>query len=111
MTTNAITIAPGAQYFPRTIQPGEQQQLVARCLEMGAADAGFYTPIVRGGKPMSVKMRCLGRHWNALTYRYEDVRSDIDRRPVPPLPQEFAALAVRIARDAGFAIAPDICIV
>src|SRR5262249_52607856 len=80
-------------------------------LELGAADAGFYTPIVRGGKPMSVRMLCLGRHWNALQYRYESVRSDIDSRTVPVLPPDLAGLATRIAADAGFAMSPDVCIV
>jgi DNA alkylation damage repair protein AlkB len=89
----------------------DQRALAARCLELGRADAGFYTPIVRGGRPMSVQMLCLGRHWNALTYGYEFVRSDIDARPVPPLPAAFADLARRIAADAGFTMRPDICIV
>ena len=31
----------------------------------------MYTPTVRGGRPMSVGMLCLGRHWNARTYGYE----------------------------------------
>jgi alkylated DNA repair protein (DNA oxidative demethylase) len=107
----AITeIAPGARHFKSYLSADEQRLLVARCLELGADDA-FYTPIVRGGKPMSVRMLCLGRHWNALTYRYEDVRSDHDHRPAPALPADLATLAVRIAGDAGFEMAPDICIV
>jgi len=56
-------------------------------------------------------MFCLGRHWNALTYRYEPVRSDIDGRAVAPLPDDLAALARRVADDAGFSLSPDICIV
>jgi DNA alkylation damage repair protein AlkB len=86
--------------------------MVARqCLELGARDAGFYTPIVRGGHPMSVRMLCLGRHWNARTYSYEDRRSDIDGLPAPALPAEFARLAERAAREAGFVFSPDMCIV
>lgn len=88
-----------------------QRSLAARCLELGARDAGFYTPVARGGKPMSVRMLCLGRHWNALTYRYEAVRTDIDGRPVPDLPAVLADAAVSAARAAGFDMAPDICIV
>ena len=34
-------------------------------------------------------MLCLGRHWNALTYAYEDARSDFDGLAVPPLPDDF----------------------
>lgn len=111
MTVAICEIAPGAKHFKRYLSDDEQRAVAARCLELGAGDTGFYTPIVRGGKPMSVRMLCLGRHWNALTYRYEEVRSDRDARPVPPLPDDLAALARRIALAAGFAMAPDICIV
>lgn len=107
----ADEVAPGARHFKRYLSPDEQRAVAARALELGAAETGFYTPIVRGGRPMSVRMLCLGRHWNALTYRYEDIRSDKDHRPVPALPDDLAALARRIAHDAGFAIAPDVCIV
>jgi alkylated DNA repair protein (DNA oxidative demethylase) len=90
---------------------GEQRAIVARCLALGAADAGFYTPLVRGLHPMSVQMVCLGRHWNAVTYAYEAVRSDVDGRDVAPLPREFADLAARLAGEAGFSFRPDIGIV
>jgi DNA alkylation damage repair protein AlkB len=110
-TPGQTTVAPGAVHLQAYLPVDLQKDIVARCLELGAAEAGFYTPIVRGGHPMSVRMLCLGRHWNALTYRYEDTRSDIDRRPVPSLPEELAAVARRLAQDAGFAMQPDICIV
>ena len=107
----AIAIAPGAVHLPSRITQDEQRGVAARCFELGSNEAGFYTPMVRGNHPMSVKMLCLGRHWNARTYRYEDLRSDVDGLPAPPLPAEFAALAARIAREAGFDMAPDLCIV
>jgi DNA alkylation damage repair protein AlkB len=106
-----IEVAPGAWLFRRYLLDGEQFAVATRCLELGGADAGFYTPIVRGGHPMSVRMLCLGRHWNARTYSYEDTRSDIDGRPAPGLPPDLADLAVRAGREAGFDFAPDLCIV
>ena len=106
-----IEVAPGAWLFRRYLLDGEQFAVATRCLELGGADAGFYTPIVRGGHPMSVRMLCLGRHWNARTYTYEDTRSDIDGRPAPALPPDLADLAVRAGREAGFDFAPDLCIV
>jgi DNA oxidative demethylase len=106
-----IEIAPGAWLFRRYLSNAEQFEVAARCLELGGAEAGFYIPIVRGGHPMSVRMLCLGRHWNARTYTYEDVRSDIDGRPAPPLPPELAAYAVGAAREAGFDFSPDLAIV
>jgi hypothetical protein len=47
-----------------------QRELARRCVEIGAQPAGFYKPLVRGGAYMSIKMVCLGRHWNAKTYKY-----------------------------------------
>ena len=105
------TIAPGALHLEQYLSWDEQVTVARRCLEIGAGAAGFYTPIVRGGHPMSVRMLCLGRHWNARTYSYEDLRSDIDGLPVPPLPPDLAALAQRAGADAGFSFAPDLCIV
>jgi DNA oxidative demethylase len=111
MTAERCDVAPGACHL-RGYLPFEEQRAIATCLlALGAAHAGFYTPIVRGGHPMSVRMLCLGRHWNALTYRYELVRSDIDQRPVPALPGELSTLARAIASAVGFAMSPDIAIV
>jgi DNA alkylation damage repair protein AlkB len=108
---SAREIAPGAVHLRQYLSSDQQLTVAARCLELGARDAGFYTPIVRGGHPMSVRMVCLGRHWNARTYSYEDRRSDIDGRPAPALPPELALLAQRAGRDAGFTFSPDLCIV
>jgi DNA alkylation damage repair protein AlkB len=104
-------VAAGAVHLPRCLTLSDQCAVALQCLEIGATDAGFYTPIVRGGHPMSVRMLCLGRHWNARTYAYEDFRSDIDGLPVPPLPDALATVAGRIAIEAGFSIRPDLCIV
>ena len=104
-------VAPGAIHLKRYLTVGEQHAIASECLRLGGADAGFYLPVVRGGHPMSVRMLCLGRHWNALTYTYEDVRTDIDGRPVPPLPPAWEALAGRIAARAGAAVRADVCIV
>src|SRR3990170_6010993 len=106
-----VEISPGAVLLEHYVSAEEQRAVSARCLEIGAGQAGFYTPIVRGGHPMSVRMLCLGRHWNARTYSYEDRRSDIDGLPAPPLPPELAGLAMRAAVDAGFTFSPDLCIV
>ena len=106
-----LEIAPGAWHLRRYLSGAEQVAIAAQCIELGSREAGFYTPIVRGGHPMSVRMLCLGRHWNARTYSYEDVRSDIDGRPVPELPSDLAHIAARAGRAAGFDFPPDLCIV
>ena len=106
-----IQIAPGAVHLPHHLPLNDQRRIARLCMELGAAENGFYTPVVRGQYPMSVRMLCLGRHWNAKTYRYEDVRSDVDERPAPPLPEELTLVAQRVAGDAGFDFLPDLCIV
>jgi DNA alkylation damage repair protein AlkB len=107
----ARVVAPGAVHLPHRLSISEQCLIAQRCLDIGSAQGGFYTPIVRGGHPMSVRMLCLGRHWNARTYTYEDYRSDVDGLPVPALPDDLAVIATGIANDAGFVVSPDLCIV
>ena len=111
MTASLTEIAPGALHLPRYLSLEDQRSIAGRCLALGAGAAGFYTPIVRGGHPMSVRMLCLGRHWNARTYTYGDVREDVDGQPAPSLPEEFARIANEAAAAAGFTFTPDTCIV
>jgi DNA alkylation damage repair protein AlkB len=89
----------------------EQGDIVARARAIMDGPAGGYVPTVRGGGRMRVRMVCLGRHWNPLTYRYEATRADYDQAPVDPVPPEWVTLASRIAADAGFTVTPDICLV
>jgi DNA alkylation damage repair protein AlkB len=111
MPARTLEIAPGAVHMKGYLSSTEQQHIAAHCLRIGEGAAGFYTPIVRGGHPMSVRMLSLGRHWNARTYSYEYHRSDIDGLPAPALPPDLASFASRAAADAGFSLAPDLCIV
>ena len=61
---------------------------------------------------MRVRMMCLGRHWNPLTYTYQSTRDDHDGLPVRPVPPGWVDLAAAAARDAGFvAVRPDICLI
>lgn len=106
-----LQTAEGVACLAGYLSVAEQQALASECLALGNGTAGFYTPVVRGMHPMSVRMICLGRHWNAVTYRYEPVRTDVDGLEAPPLPAGFADLARRIAGAAGFDMRPDICIV
>jgi len=106
-----MNLEPGLHLFLHALPPGAQQDLWAQCRALSEGAAPMYTPTVRGGRPMSVGMLCLGRHWNALTYGYEATRSDFDDAPAPPIPPAFVDVAVSAAAQAGYAFAPDICIV
>jgi alkylated DNA repair protein (DNA oxidative demethylase) len=103
-------LAPGLVLFQARIPAAGQRELWDACRELAGGSVPMYTPTVRGGRKMSVGMLCLGKHWNGLTYKYEDTRADYDNLPVPPIPAAFAAIASAAAADAGFAMQPDICI-
>ena len=103
-------IAPGAVWLKRWLSGPEQHALVTRCHEILDGPAGAYVPTVRGGGKMHVRMACLGRHWNAMTYRYGPTRDDYDHAEVPPVPDDWAQLARRAAAEAGFEFVPDLCI-
>ncbi|MBI4487294.1 MAG: alpha-ketoglutarate-dependent dioxygenase AlkB [Acidobacteria bacterium] len=105
-----MEIAPGAFHFARYLTIGRQRALVDRCRALVDGDVPAYVPVVRGGGRMHVRMLCLGRHWNGKTYGYEPTRADFDGLPVPPLPEDFRALASEIAADAGMALEADLCI-
>ncbi|MEK6287591.1 MAG: alpha-ketoglutarate-dependent dioxygenase AlkB [Acidobacteriota bacterium] len=106
-----MDIYPGTIHLGAYLTIEQQKSLVQRCIEIGNQPAGFYTPAVRGGAYMSIKMVCLGRHWNAKTYKYEGVRSDHDGLPVQELPEDLKDLALRAAAEAGMTIEPDICLI
>ena len=101
----------GAVWLKQYVPLEEQQMLVARCRDLIDGPAGGYLPTVRGGGKMHVRMLCLGRHWNPLTYTYESTRGDHDNLPVEPVPGEWVTLAAAAAQDAGFTTAPDICLI
>ena len=111
MVGSAHHVVEGAVWLKHWLSIDEQTALVERCRALMDGPAGGYVPTVRGGGQMHVRMLCLGRHWNPLTYRYETTRADHDRAPVPPLPREWIDLAARIAADAGFNCTPDICLI
>jgi DNA alkylation damage repair protein AlkB len=104
------TLADGLVLFERRLTADEQRALWRECRALADGPVPMYTPTVRGGRQMSVGMLCLGKHWNGMTYQYEDVRSDFDRLAAPPIPETFAAIARSAAADAGFAMRVDLCI-
>ena len=109
----AATIdAPGVRLLKHYLSEPLQDALVVQCRELMEGPKGGYVPTVRGGGKMRVRMVCLGRHWNAMTYRYESTRADFDNAPVEPIPSAWIDMASSIAREAGFdAFRPDICLI
>jgi DNA alkylation damage repair protein AlkB len=105
-----IELHPGVSLYQNWLSSDQQIRLWKMCEDLSAGPVPMYTPTVRGGRKMSVGMLCLGRHWNAMTYKYEERRSDFDNLPVPPIPDEMRELAERAAADAGFSMHTDLCI-
>ena len=103
-------LAPGLVLFQSRLSPVEQRELWRMCRELADGPVPMYTPTVRGGRKMSVGMLCLGKHWNGMTYSYEDCRSDFDGLTVPAIPPRFVSIAQLAAADAGFTMQPDLCI-
>lgn len=104
-------LGPGATWLKGFLSLDEQRSLGERCRGIMDGPSGGYVPTVRGGGRMRVRMVCLGRHWNPLTYRYESTRADHDGASVLPVPQDLVALASRAAAAAGFVFEPDICLI
>jgi alkylated DNA repair protein (DNA oxidative demethylase) len=105
-----IELTEGLILFQARLSAAEQRELWTTCRALADGPVPLYTPTVRGGKKMSVGMLCLGKHWNGMTYSYEERRSDFDGLPAPPIPPRFSDIACAAAADAGFEIHPDLCI-
>lgn len=106
-----VQLADGLVLFQSRLPASDQRELWTQCRELSEGDVPMYTPTVRGGKKMSVGMLCLGKHWNGLTYKYEERRSDFDGLAVPAIPPRLVEVAGAAAADAGFEMRPDMCIV
>lgn len=105
-----MQLEPGLFLFQSFLSADDQRTMWERCRVLAVGPPAMYTPTVRGGRKMSVGMLCLGRHWNGLTYAYEDTRSDFDGLAAPPIPPSFLAVATSAAGRASYAFEPDICI-
>lgn len=79
-----------------------QQTIVQLVRDLGVGESGFYSPTTREGS-MHLQMMCLGKHWNPVTNRYEDRRSNLDNAPAPPLPAELWELVSEAAAAASAA--------
>jgi DNA oxidative demethylase len=107
---NPTVVAPGAFHLHEYLSRDAQRALADQCRLLMDGDVPAYVPVVRGGGQMHVRMLCLGRHWNGTTYQYEPTRTDFDDLPVPPLPDNFRALARECAASVGMTFDPDLCI-
>jgi alkylated DNA repair protein (DNA oxidative demethylase) len=106
-----VDVAPGAVWLQSFLASDLQQQMADAALALLNGPHGGYVPTVRGGGKMHVRMLCLGRHWNPLTYRYEMSRADYDGASVLPIPSAWIDIARAAAGEAGFEMRPDVCLI
>lgn len=106
-----IRVAAGAFHIPEFLSASEQRRLVDTIRILGAERAGFYQPVLRSGARMRLRMMCVGRHWNARTYKYEQVRSDVDGLAVVAMPASLRRLAADVAAVAGMELAADVALI
>lgn len=105
-------LASGAIHIPDWLTLEEQQQLLHQCREWAKPPAGLYTPKMADGKPLSVRVLCLGWHW--YPYKYSKTRDDSDRLPCKSFPPRLNDLAHRALQDTlpqYNRFAPDVAIV
>jgi DNA oxidative demethylase len=111
LSERAVHVSPGAIWLRSWLSLDEQASLVAESRALMDGPGGGYVPTVRGGGKMHVRMMCLGRHWNPLTYTYQSTREDHDHQPVADIPAAWVDLAAAAASQAGFTFRPDICLI
>ena len=111
LSERIVQVSPGAIWLRRWLPLDAQASLAGESRALLDGPAGGYVPTVRGGGRMHVRMLCLGRHWNPLTYSYQSTRDDHDGQPVAAIPAAWVELASAAASEAGFACRPDICLI
>ena len=107
-----VPLAPGAMVLRGFAQPFGERLVAA--LGRVVERAPFRHMVTPGGHRMSVAMtNCGAAGWvtDRAGYRY-DHRDPESGRRWPPMPDEFATIAVQAAARAGFdGFAPDACLV
>lgn len=106
-----VEVSVGAFHLPLWMPVETQLEVLDEIRGLAEAEAGFYTPVLRNGARMRVRMLCCGRHWNAKTYRYESCRTDVDGLAAPPIPELLGEIARAAAAAAGYVIEPDVLLV
>lgn len=91
-------LGPGAVHLPGWLDLAGQQRLVAAYREWSAGPVPVRAAVLPGGHPMSVRMVCLGWHWQP--YRYTRTADDVNGARVLAFPDWLADLGRRALADA-----------
>lgn len=123
MTLGLFDDTPAPYAAPEAMAPGaallrgfalEVDETLLQAVETVTAAAPLRHLVTPGGYTMSVAMsNCGALGWvsDRSGYRY-DAKDPLSGQPWPPMPDCFAALALRAAAEAGFSnFRPDACLI
>lgn len=85
-----VEVAPGAVHVPDWLDLDQQRRLFEAYVEWADGPVAPHSPLIRGGRPMSVQLLCLGWHW--LPYRYSRTAENAGGAQVLALPDWLADL-------------------
>lgn len=98
-------LGPGAVHLPGWLDLSGQRRLVTAYREWSAGPVPVRAAVLPGGHPMSVRMVCLGWHWQP--YRYTRTADDVNGARVLDFPDWLADLGRGVLADAYDEPAPD----
>ena len=96
-------ISAGAFHLAGWLSIASQLQIIQLCRTLLDGETPGYTPVVRGGGRMHVRMLCLGRHWNGKAPMLDD-HPDIDGQPCAMCGKDIAPdllVRLRVQKPAG----------
>jgi len=93
------TVAPGAVHLPGWLDIGQQRRLASAFRDWCAGPVPIRAAVLPGGHPMSVRMVCLGWHWQP--YHYTRTADDVNGARVLDVPDWLAGHG-RAAVDAAY---------
>lgn len=67
-------LPPGVVLLKGYLTLDEQIRIVLQIRGLGIGPSGFYTPSYGTGARLSLRMMCLGLHWEPRTSKYEATR-------------------------------------
>lgn len=108
--TSVSEIFDGAFHLENALSKEEQSLLFQIYFD---TKEEFYIPKLRNGSSMNLQMNCLGKHWNAIDYKYYATRTDVDNKPVKTIPKDLISIARRLTYKLFPYHSPywDICII
>ncbi|KAM7265982.1 hypothetical protein ACFE04_003665 [Oxalis oulophora] len=105
-STEDQILGSGMVLLKRHLSLTQQINIVKTCRDLGLGPAGFFQPQYHSGAKLSLRMMCMGLHWNHLTRKYDEQRPEGTRPPT--IPEEFSLLVKEAVNDARALIKTEV---